>query len=448
MSSVLEPLAPSREDPVVRGASELVGGPHGRHAPPARGRVALLLLLVLTAATCWLGWVQKAPCRTHNWDGFQYTHICYTDVFALYYAEGLVDGKVPYAQTPVEYPVVIGGLMYVGAQVAELASPPDRGRTFFDVTALLLTGAALFVTWTTAALSGRRRWDAAMVALSPVLLFHAFTNWDLAAVALSSAGLLLWARRRPLPAGILIGLAVATKLYPALFFVPLLALCLRERRLRAWLVSLAGAVGGWLVVDLPVWLAYPDSFGRFWSLNRSRGADWDSLWLGLEHIRRRPLDIVAPGGSPTLLNAAVAAGVLLGLSGVVALALLASRRPRLPQLLFLGLAGFLLVNKVDSPQYVLWLLPLAVLARPRWGAILAWQATEVALLFFRFYLFVGNDKPGSGLDYAWFVGSVLVRDLALAMLMALVVRDVVHSEGDVVRRRGVDDPAGGVLVTA
>ena len=40
--------------------------------------------------------------------------------------------------------------------------------------------------------------------------------------------------------------------------------------------------------------------------------------------------------------------------------------PRLAQLGFLIVAGFLLVNKVYSPQYVLWLLPLAVLARPRW----------------------------------------------------------------------------------
>jgi hypothetical protein len=42
---------------------------------------------------------------------------------------------------------------------------------------------------------------------------------------------------------------------------------------------------------------------------------------------------------------------------------------------------------------------------------------------------------------------VLLRDAALLVLMALVVRDVLRPDGDVVRTSwpGVDDPAGGVL---
>ena len=43
--------------------------------------------------------------------------------------------------------------------------------------------------------------------------------------------------------------------------------------------------------------------------------------------------------------------------------------------------AFLLVNKVYSPQYVLWLLPLAALARPRWRDLLIWQACEVFYFF-------------------------------------------------------------------
>ena len=66
--------------------------------------------------------------------------------------------------------------------------------------------------------------------------------------------------------------------------------------------------------------------------------------------------------------------------GVLVLGLRARRTPRIAQLAFLIVVGFLLVNKVYSPQYVLWLLPLAVLARPRWRDLLIWQAGEVALL--------------------------------------------------------------------
>src|SRR5674536_306620 len=77
--------------------------------------------------------------------------------------------------------------------------------------------AALALVWSTALLAGRRRWDAAMLALAPALVVHAMTNWDLAAAALAGLAMLAWARRRPVLAGVLLGLATATKLYPALF---------------------------------------------------------------------------------------------------------------------------------------------------------------------------------------------------------------------------------------
>lgn len=56
---------------------------------------------------------------------------------------------------------------------------------------------------------------------------------------------------------------------------------------------------------------------------------------------------------------------LLACAAIALLALAAPRRPRLPQLCFLFVAAFLLINKVWSPQYVIWLAPLVVLARPR-----------------------------------------------------------------------------------
>ena len=76
---------------------------------------------------------------------------------------------------------------------------------------------------------------------------------------------------------------------------------------------------------------------------------------------------------------------------------------------------------------------------------LAWQAAEAALLVARFYYFVGTDKPGQGVPIEVFFTAVWVRDLALLALMGLVVRDVLRPAYDVVRRGGVDDPAGGVV---
>lgn len=485
-------IAPSRDDPLVAGATGPVGGPWGRFA---RGQSSwwwtpLRAVLCLTVLTCVLGFLAKAPCRTHPWsDEYQYTRTCYTDVFALYYAEKLgakvnaagdTVGRVsvPYRDHPVEYPAVIGGLMWVAAEFTNAVHPNQpgdgsdtRGRTFFDITALMMALFALATTWAMARLTGRQRvWDVAMFALAPTLLFHAYTNWDLAAVALATLGMWAWSRDwswywPAIIAGGFFGVGIATKLYPVLLLIVLFALALRAARLKHALVCIAAAGVGFVIAYTPAWLlsrsfafpnagcpnAHPLSAWRwFWSLNTIRVSDWDSLWFMGEHANGSPLDNPSCGEAPKLLNAGVAAATIVIVIAVVALILLAPRRPRVPQVGFLIVAGFLLVNKVDSPQYVLWLLPLAVLARPRWRLFLVWQATEVVLLFARFYYFVGNDatiagRGPQGIPIEWFFTAVAIRDVALLVLMGFVVREILRPEEDVVRRGGVDDPAGGVL---
>jgi uncharacterized membrane protein len=552
-------VLPSYDDPVVAGAVEAVGGRPGRHARIGGRRLwtPVRVLLALTLLTALLGFAQKAPCRDgSSWvNEHQYTHACYTDVVALYGAEGLSDGKRPYYDHPVEYPVVIGGVMQLSSLLARglaavlpddrtdaalkavntAKTPEDRaraqksadyaqamarGRHFYDVTWVLVTVCALVVVVTTAKLAGRRPWDAALFALSPALLLHATTNWDLVAMAFAGLGLLAWARRHPGWAGLFLGLATATKLYPLLFLVPLFALCLRAGKLRQWTVLTVATVVTAVGLTVPFYLTAPsftdragqqvqaldsplsrlgsdgpgallpqhcritdtssqrshvetgrcpspaapgtsqeqltNAVWRFVELNQTRGADWDSLYLQLQHLRtdRGPLEGVRNSVAdfftdrqvpPGDLNLVVAVLTFLVVAGVGVLAMVAPRRPRVPQLLFLTIAGFLLVNKVNSPQYVLWLVPLAVLARPRWRPFLAWQAAEVLLLLARFYFFISNDKPGQGIDIGWFFACVLLRDLLLVVFAAFVVRDVLHPERDVVRQDGVDDPAGGVL---
>ena len=532
------PVLPSADDPVVAGAVEGLGGRPGRHARLGQRRLLTTtrVLVLLTLLTSVLGYAQKLPCRDgSNWvNEYQYTRACYTDVVALYGAEGLSAGKVPYYDHPVEYPVVIGAVMQASALVARAAGsvlPDDqrqrdardalarattaedrtkaagsvsyadglaRSRFFYDVTWLLLTLCALVVVVTTARLAGRRPWDAALFALAPGLLLHATTNWDLVAMALTGAGLLAWARRRPALAGVFLGLGTATKLYPVLLLVPLLFLCWRAGRGRAWLTAALLTVVTAVGVSAPVYLTAPsyadrngqqtkvltsplDRFGadglsalrprqelpdgttatnavyRFFELNKTRGADWDSLYFQLQKLRTTdgPLkgvrnavaDAVSDPGRPvpTTLNRWVAGMTVLVLGGVGLLVLKARRRPRLPQVMLLSLAGFLLVNKVDSPQYVLWLLPLAALANPRWRPFLAWQAAEALVLGTRFYFFIGNDKAGEGIAIGWFFAAILLRDLLLLVFLGYVVRDVLRPDGDPVRAGGVDDPAGGVL---
>ena len=491
------PVLPSRDDPVVAGTVTALGGPPGRHSRLDRQGfwTPVRWIVLLTLVTSLFGWWQKSPCREHAWaEQYQYTRGCYSDVFALYGAERLSEGATPYADHPVEYPVVIGGVMLLAAEATErlVDDPASRNRHFFDITWALLTACAVVVAVTTSRLAGPRRpWDAAIFAVAPLLVLHHSTNWDLVAMALAGLGLVQWARRRPLAAGVLLGLATATKLYPVLFLVPLLALCWRAGRLRAWAVTAAALVLTPVLVSLPVYLTSPyfvdagpvpvatsplDRIGqdglralapkvevtgadgvpvvgvnaayRFFDLNTRRPADWDSAWRVLEKELGQPLDVGLPvGEAPHRLNRGVLVALLVALAAIVALVLRAPRRPRLAQVLFLTVLAFLLTNKVWSPQFSLWLLPLAALARPRWRPLLAWQAAEALVLLTRFYFFVRGSDPNAreGIPDAWFISAVALRDLVLLAVAALVVRDVLRPEHDVVRQDGVDDPMGGVL---
>jgi uncharacterized membrane protein len=453
-------VVPSWVDRVAAQASEAVGGPWGRHAETGRALFWTPLRVCLLFATSVLAvaWAKQAPCSAGDWSGSrQYTHFCYSDAVPLFGSYGLGDGALPYLDATVEYPVLTGVLMALAAAGSRLYDTAARAvgllpdvppvQSYTVLTCLLLSVCALLLVRAVLGLAGRRPWDAAMIGLSPLLLVHAFTNWDLLAVALATFGMLAWARSRPVLAGMLLGLGIAAKFYPLLLLGVLFVLCLRAGRLHAWATTVTAAAVTWAVVNVPVAALAPDNWAWFFVFSRQRPANPESIWnIALHLTDHRILDGALPAGqTPSVLNAVVTVSLLALAAGVAWLALAAPVRPRVAQLAFLLVAGFLLLNKVWSPQFSLWLLPLAVLARPRWRSLLLWQATEVLVWVVTMLHYLGTDNRG--IEVEWFFLGVGLRDVAVLVLMGLVVRDVLRPDDDVVRTSwpGVDDPAGGVL---
>lgn len=453
-------VLPSRADPVAAQASEAVGGPWGRHAVTGRAlfwtplRICLLFVVLALA----LAWTKQAPCAAGDWSGSrQYTHLCYSDAVALFGSYGLESGAQPYLDAKVEYPVLTGGLMALAAAgsrlydgaAAAVGVLPDVPpvESYYVLTCLLLSALALLLVRAVLGLAGRRPWDAAMIGLSPLLVVHAFTNWDLLAVTLSTFAMLAWARSRPVLAGSLLGLGIAAKFYPLLLLGALFLLCLRAGRLAVWGRTALAALVAWAAVNVPVALAAPDNWSWFFVLSRERAANPESIWnMAITAAGGELFDgPLAEGQAPAVLNGWVMASLVVFGLGVAWLTLAAPLRPRVPQIAFLLVAGFLLLNKVWSPQFSLWLLPLVVLARPRWRSLLLWQATEVLVWVATMLHYLGVDDRG--IEVEWFFLAVGIRDVAVVVLMALVVRDVLQPDRDVVRTSwpGVDDPAGGVL---
>ncbi len=446
-------VAPTSEDPFARRMSEVVGGPAGRHGRPHRWWVPVRVLLALFAVGFALTVVQHQPCLKTNWTGDEarYAKMCYSDVPYLYITRGYAEGRWPYSDSGgryevTEYPVGISYLAWGAAKVTQVEpiGPPVAQRKFGDpgqlwslpgmteevnqyflVTALLLCICGLGATWFLAGTHRGRPWDALYFVLSPCLLATALINWDLMAVALVAAALWAWSRERPLLAGVMIGLGVATKLFPLFLLGPILVVAWRRRQLADFGLVAVGAATAWVLANLPAWLTGYEQWKVFWSFNADRGADLGSLWLVLQHSGRT----VSPDSINTwswlLFGVICAAVAVLGLT--------ARQTPRVAQLAFLVVAGFLLVNKVYSPQYVLWLLPLAVLARPRWRDLLIWQAGEMAYLGAVWMFLGGWLAPAAGADAPAYDLAIWVRVAAQLYLMAVVIRDIVRDEHDPVR---------------
>jgi uncharacterized membrane protein len=449
--------APSGEDGFVAGASEFIGGPLGRHAVRPGNRWAMVSAVVI-ALTCFmfvLHWAQKSDCSNGQWVKLsEYRHACYTDVVALYFQEGLVDGQVPYAEHAVEYPVLTGAFMgVVGLPVHAYAKAhpgTDEYSLYYNVTAFLLGVCAIAIVIGLLRMRRLRPWDAVMFAVAPAFLLTATINWDLLAVMFAVFALYAWGRRMPVLTGILIGLGAAAKFWPVFLLVPLVLLGWRARRLGDVFFTVSIAVLTWFAVNLPVMLLYFDNWKQFFTLNIKRDVDWGTFWYIGQHVP-------VPGGRTGIppftsfgANDYHLVNVLsyllfgLGLVGIALLVYLAPRRPRVAQLAFLTVAAFLVFSKVWSQQYVLWLLPLAILARPRWGAFVAWQCAEICY----FFAFDGELMRADGnpiFPEGVFVLAATLRLVTVLVLCGFIVRDIMRPEHDVVLAAYGDDPEGGVF---
>ena len=287
-----EPVRPTKEDEVAATGSELIGGPIGRRALLGTSwwtpvRVVALVAIGMFA----LGMVQKLPCYDGAWffgASSQYTHACYSDIPHLYQGRGFADGLVPYFdKLPgdmeyLEYPVLTGVFMEVASWLTPgSGSIQDQEQIYWMVNAGMLMVCAAVIAVCVTRTHRRRPWDGLLVALAPAFALTATINWDLLAVALRPPRCSCGREAVFWRFGVLLGLATAAKFYPFLLLGPLLLLCWRAGKWREFGTALLGAVGAWLVVNLPVMLLAPEGWSKFYSFSQERGVDFGSICLFL-----------------------------------------------------------------------------------------------------------------------------------------------------------------------
>lgn len=442
------PVEGAAESSTARTLLRRLGGPLGRHAG-SRLVLGPAVLLILATLSWLLLMAHQSSCRQTDPSTSvnAIARLCYSDIPVLYQARGLSEGKVVYSTAPWEYPVLTGGFVDVARRITDVlgvtAAPGlsaqevlDNADLFYSISSVMLFVCFLALVALQRRMGGARWWPTAlMVAVAPVVIAEGLINWDLFAVALTAAALYAWSRKHPAVAGIFFGLAVAAKLYPVFILGPLLLLCLRSGKLRDFGRLVIAAVVAWVLTNAPVAIASPSGWLYFWQFNVDRGADLGSIWYVLSLAG---LAVPNPGFWSFVLMA-------LGCLAIAALVFFAPRRPRVGQVAFLVIALFLIANKVYSPQYALWTLPLLALARPAWREWALFNVAEIVYYFAIWGHLAGSLHPGDGSPDGLYWAAVFLRVGVTLWLMVVVATDALSPDEDVVREGGVDDPLGGVL---
>jgi hypothetical protein len=399
--------------------------------------------MAATALSLLAAWLLKARCA-----GFALPRApkvsCYGDIEALYTLRGLDHHLVPYLQAFNEYPPVTGIWQWV------TALPSHSLRAFFVFNVVGLALLAFATTWVLIeqrlavsshvpvpgrageedhlalsrrfALRGRKLRIFAWC-LGPPLALYAFYNWDLIPVFLTSAGLLAATRRRFQLSGLLFGLGIAAKWYPGAIAVVVLAALLAKARPTGGPTAYPGLpdavrfVGGIaaavIATNLPFLLGNAPLFLQTYTFHLSRPPNPDTLWGVAAHYS---------AGTPGL-----AAFVLGPLQSVLALALVGgvlwvawlARQGRLDMLhaSFAALLVFVLLNKVFSIQYALWVLPFFAILEVPWLAVATFWLASLAVDMTQRGLWEGHT--GSALDAAWtkMAPWIILRHAVLAWML-------------------------------
>ncbi len=426
---------------------ERIGGPWGQLA--ARSYTLLppiSLLIILSGFTYSLGYFLDFSCVADGWaDPMRYMHLCYSDIPALYVERGFSDNVIPYLQSAgngsyLEYPVITGAFMFVAATMTGLVqdSYPDSFRAFFDVNVVLLfipfVVTVIATAFTTQKLRGQPM-QAAMVVFAPTMILAATINWDLIPIALVSLALLAWSHDRFTLTGAFLGLAIAAKFYPIVLLIGFFLLAWRKREWKPTRQLVVATFIAFLAVNIPFAVANFAGWSFFYRFNFDRAVDFGSLWFAITQIG-------LPGIPETALNVIATASFVVLLIGIALLVKKAPNTPTIYQVLFLVLAAFVVTNKVYSPQYVLWLVPLAVLARPNWRDFIIWQVGELSYFAAIWWFLAGYGvEDFKGLTPEWYAAATFVHIAATVYFAVMVIRDIqssvsrnTESNRDVVKR--------------
>jgi len=370
-------------------------------------RTRALLALAIFAAL--LSFTKFSHCEGTNWaTPDQYIHACYSDLPSLFGERGMHDNAWPYASdtNAVEYPVLTGLVMYATSFVAHTPA------SYFNFNALLLAFLFIFIIFIVRKIKPEFTY---LVPVAPAMIASLYINWDLWAIATMMLAIYWFDRKAYLYSSIAIAVSISTKFLPIFLLLPIIFILWRSNQIREMVKYAATTVAIWLAINLPFALTTPIGWWRFYKLNMERNADWGSLWLAFNQL----------GLGLANLNYLAILLLLIGLTAFVIFLFEVKNTPTLASVAFIVLAIVMVASKVYSPQYVLWLTPLAAIAlthKKDLHAFWIWQIAETmyhVAIWQHLALFTG---AAFGLQEGGYATITLIRIAATVYLVWTLIK--------------------------
>jgi uncharacterized membrane protein len=319
-----------------------------------------------------LSFAKFENCRSNGWaPPGDYIHACYSDLPALFGERSLIKNTWPYssATNAVEYPPVTGLVMWATSFL--VGGGGNKYRNYFDVNALFI--ALLFIV-SAIILKKLKPQLWYLLPVAPAVVASLYINWDIWAVVSALAAIYYFDVGKYSKSAIALGLSIATKFFPIVLLLPIALIFFRKSRIKDLVIYLGITSATWLLINLPFIITTPVGWFRFFKLNSERTSDWGSIWHSLEIFGLK-------------INHLNTISIFIFALGALAFSLFVLGIPEIPNLAstaFFIVAIFVTASKVYSPQYVLWLTPLAILAmvdRKDRIDFWVWQAAELIYHF-------------------------------------------------------------------
>ena len=343
-------------------------------------------------------------CEKRDWQSpDNYIHACYTDIAPLYTERGLDRDIWAFASgdQSVEYPVLMGVVMYL------TALPLNDVHDYYFLNIFLLALLFIFSVF----IAQRINVYGFYYALAPAVIGSLFINWDLWAIPTMLLSIYWFDRKKYDYSAIALGISVATKFFPVLLLIPIAVIFLRNGRVPIRYFAIF--TGTWLAINLPVAITTPTGWWHFYKFNMERGPDWGSIWNALQIF----------GFTSGNTNFLSLLGTLAILSWVLVYLFGLKSTPLLAEISFIVFASALILGKVYSPQYVLWLAALAVIAIKTKETLVMfwiWQVAELAYHVAIWQYLATLSEAHFGLSQSFYGAISLIRLAAsVAMIYSL-----------------------------